>query len=170
MTGSSVTPSTWHCIVAAVPTAARSHQRALRVDQARHAPANAIALVSAIRFGFQMKVDSSIAEAETAIRSPATIPATGPAIDRASHHVTPTAAIPNRAICQVTASGESPAGQRRGRGQEVVVERAMVEVADRGRWPEQRDDAVLDEAPAGRACRGPDRRPTCRGSRGPAGA
>ena len=78
------------------------------VDHARHAPANATALVRAIRFGFQMKVDSSIAEAETAINSPATMPATGPAMERASHHVTPTAAIPNSAICHVTASGESP--------------------------------------------------------------
>ena len=55
------TPSTWHCIVTAARPPASSHQRALRVDQARHAPASAIALDRAIRFGFQMNVDSSIA-------------------------------------------------------------------------------------------------------------
>ena len=79
MTGSSVTPRTWHCIVTAVPTAASSHHRARRVDHARQAPASATALDSAMRFGFQMNVDSSMADAEIAIRSPATNPATGPA-------------------------------------------------------------------------------------------
>ena len=92
-----------------------------------------------------MKVDSSIAEAETAISSPATTPATGPA-DRARQPPRDAdGGDPDRAICHVTASGESPAGQRRGRGQEVVVAGAVVEVADRRRRPEQRDDPSLDE-------------------------
>ena len=67
MTGSNVTPRTWHCIVMAVPTAASSHHRARPLDQARHAPASAMALERAMRFGFQMNVDSSIADADTAI-------------------------------------------------------------------------------------------------------
>ena len=76
--------------------------------QARQAPASAIALESAMRFGFQMNVDSSTAEVETAIASPATSPATGPPIERASHHVTRTAAIPASAMSATTARGESP--------------------------------------------------------------
>ena len=75
---------------------------------ARHAPLRAIALDRAIRFGFQMNVDSSIAEAEIAIASPATTPATGPAIDWASHQVRTTAAIPASAMSVTTARGESP--------------------------------------------------------------
>jgi hypothetical protein len=55
-----------------------------------------------------MNVDSSMAEHETAMRSPAARPATGPPIERASHHVTPTAAMPLSAISATTASGESP--------------------------------------------------------------
>ena len=107
-TGSSVTPSTWHCIVTAVPTAAITHPRRRLVVQAYHAPASAIELDNAMRFGFQMNVDSSTAEADTAIARPATRPATGPPIDRASHHVTRTAAIPASAMRAATASGESP--------------------------------------------------------------
>ena len=42
--------------------------RASSADHARHAPANAIALASGTRLGFQMNVDSSTALAETAIR------------------------------------------------------------------------------------------------------
>jgi hypothetical protein len=49
--------------VIAVPRPASSHHRGRPVDHARHAPASAIALESAMRFGFQMKVDSSTAEA-----------------------------------------------------------------------------------------------------------
>ena len=81
-------------MVTAVPTAATSHHAGRRVVQARHAPASATALDRAIRLGFQMKVDSSTAAGEMAIASPATNPATGPAIERASHQVTPTAAMP----------------------------------------------------------------------------
>ena len=67
-----------------------------------------MALDKAIRFGFQMNVDSSIADVETAIARPATTPATGPAIDRASHQVTTTAAMPASAMSATTARGESP--------------------------------------------------------------
>ena len=67
-----------------------------------------IALLRAMRFGFQMNVDDSIDVAETAAASPATAPATGPPITRASHQTTATAAIPARAIRVTTASGESP--------------------------------------------------------------
>ena len=68
---------------------------------------NAIALESATRLGFQMNVDSSTAAGETAIRRPATKPAIGPPIDRASHHVTATAATPQTAIIAVTATGSA---------------------------------------------------------------
>ena len=55
------------------------------------------------------EVDSSIAAGETARSVPATRPATGPAtrppIDRASHHVSATAAIPRSAMNAVTATG-----------------------------------------------------------------
>ena len=37
-----------------------------------------------------------------------TVPLLGPPTDRASHHTTPTAAIPARAMTATTASGESP--------------------------------------------------------------
>ena len=103
--GRSAIPSTWHCIVTTSPTAATSHQRARPVVRARQAPASATALDRAIRFGFQMNVDSSIALAETAIMSAATNAATGPAIERASHQVTATAAVPASAISATTAVG-----------------------------------------------------------------
>jgi hypothetical protein len=61
-----------------------------------------------MRFGFQMKVDSSTAAADAARAMPATRPATGPAIERASHQTTPTARIPVSAMRPTTASGESP--------------------------------------------------------------
>ena len=115
------------------------------VVQAYQAPASAIELDRAIRFGFQMNVDSSTADAETAIASPATSPATGPPIDRASHHVTRTAAIPARAISPTTASGESPPVRKAAGREQVVVESAVVDVAERGRRPEQRHDPVPHE-------------------------
>jgi hypothetical protein len=55
-----------------------------------------------------MKVDSSIAAMEIAIRNPAVAPATGPPMARASHQVTPTAATPARAMSATTARAESP--------------------------------------------------------------
>ncbi len=55
-----------------------------------------------------MNVDSSTAAGDTAMASPATIPATGPPIDLASHQVTSTAAMPASAMSVTTASGESP--------------------------------------------------------------
>ena len=33
------------------------------------------------------------------------------------------------------------------RGQQVVVQRSVVDVTDRRRWPEQRDDAVSHQTP-----------------------
>ncbi len=95
-------------MVTAVAAADASHQRPSRLVQARHAVASASALNRGIGFGFQMNVDSSTAEIETAMRRPAASPATGPAIARASHHVTATAAIPLSAMSATTASGESP--------------------------------------------------------------
>ena len=56
--GSRITPSTWHCITTPVPTAAADPPARRPDDHARHAPASAIALDSAMRFGFQMNVDS----------------------------------------------------------------------------------------------------------------
>ena len=82
--------------------------RVARLDHACQAPANAIALDSAMRFGFQMNVDSSTAEVETAIASAGDQARDRPPIERASHHVTRTAAIPANAMSAVTASGESP--------------------------------------------------------------
>src|SRR5687767_9034065 len=100
-----------------VPSPATIHQPVFRVVHARHAPASATELVSAIRFGFQMNVDSSTALADTAIRKPAAAPAIEPPIERASHHVTPTAATPLSAIPATTPVGSAPvshaAGARR---------------------------------------------------------
>ena len=61
-----------------------------------------------MRFGFQMNVDSSIADAETAISPAATRPAAIPPIDRASHQVTATAATPAAAMAATTATGSEP--------------------------------------------------------------
>jgi len=118
MIGTRAMPRMWHCIVTAVPAPARSHQRGCCAVRARHAPARAIELERAMRFGFQRNVDSSMAAIETAMTRPAISPAIDPAMDRASHQVTPTAAMPTRAISATTASGESPpvnaaAGARR---------------------------------------------------------
>ena len=116
--GTKTRARTWSWMVTAVAAPASSHQRARPVDQARPAAARAIALDSWMRFGFHRNVDSSIAAIDTAIRRPAAKPARGPPIDRASHHVTPTAAIPAKAMKATTGSGESPplgiaAGARR---------------------------------------------------------
>ncbi len=56
-------------------------------------------------FGFQIAVDSRIELADTAISRPATRPATGPPIERASHQVIPTATTPPRAIAATTTVG-----------------------------------------------------------------
>ena len=69
-------------------------------------------------FGFQMNVDSSTAAVDSAMASPAASPASGPPMARASHHTTPTAAMPTSAMTATTARGESPpvraaAGPRR---------------------------------------------------------
>ena len=66
------------------------------------------ALDNAMRFGFQMNVDSSIALADRAITSAATMPAIGPEIERASHQVTATAATPASAISATTNVGCAP--------------------------------------------------------------
>ena len=116
--------------------------------RARHAAASESAAKNPIGFGFQMNVDSSIAAGETARSAPAIRPATGPPIDRPSHHVSATAAIPSRARKAVTATGspfDSPAD---GREQEVV-ERAMVELPDGRLRPEQRHDPVAGERDEG---------------------
>jgi hypothetical protein len=55
-----------------------------------------------------MNVDSSIAAAEKAISRPATRPAIGPPIDRASHQTTPMDAIPEAAMPAVAAVGFAP--------------------------------------------------------------
>ena len=61
-----------------------------------------------MRFGFQMNVDSSTADAETAIASPATRPGHGTADRACQPPRDTTAAIPASAIANTTASGESP--------------------------------------------------------------
>ena len=55
-----------------------------------------------------MNVDSSMALNDRAMTRAATKPATGPAIERASHQVTPTAATPARAISPTTKVGSAP--------------------------------------------------------------
>ena len=165
-TGSSVTPSTWHCIVTAVPTAATSHQPGRRLVQARHAPASATALDSAIRFGFQMNVDSSTAAGEMAIARPATNPATGPR-DRPGQpprHADrgdpgerdpgrPPPAASRRRSGPRPARGGSSRARRDGRRRSTSAARAT------GR-PRR------GPGPATSACRDPGRRPTCRASPG----
>ncbi len=101
-------PRTWHCIVTIAPVAASSHHRGEPLRQARSAAAKASADATGMRFGFQMNVDSSIPDGETAARSPATAAATGPPIIRASHQVAATAPMPNRAIQPMTATGSGP--------------------------------------------------------------
>ena len=146
--GSSTTPRTWHCIVIAIPTAATSHQPRRPPDHARHAPASAMALESAMRFGFQMKVDSSIAAADTAMSEPGHEP---------GHRSTDRARQPPRdsdrrdrrpsAISATTASGESPPVRKAAGTEQVVVAGAVVDIADRRRRAEERHDPVADERP-----------------------
>ena len=85
-----------------------------------------------------MKVDSSTAVAETAMRRPAASPATGPPIDRASQPRDATASDPRRGRSRRRPRRRIAAGSGRGRREQVVVERAVVEVADRRRRSEQR--------------------------------
>ena len=68
-------------------------------------------------------------------------------MERASHQTTPTAAIPASGDERDDGQRRVAAGQGRGRTQEVVVPGAVVDVADRGRWAEERHDAVLHEEP-----------------------
>ena len=86
-------------------------------------------------------------------------PASGPPSSRASHHVAATAPMPNSAISPVTATGSAP-GEERRRREQVVVDGAVVEGADRRLRAQQRDLAVDRRGPAGRACRCPGRRPS----------
>ena len=84
----------------------RATSAARPVVQARHAPASATALDRAMRFGFQMNVDSSIADAETAMTQAGHEPGDRPGDrPRQPPRRRPTAAIPARAISSVTASG-----------------------------------------------------------------
>ncbi len=146
--GSSATPRTWHCIVTAVPKAASSHQRRSPPVHARHAPARASALESAMRFGFQMNVDSSIAAADRdGIARPATAPATGPADGTGEPPHDAHGRDPRQRDEGHHGERRVTPGQGGGRAQQVVVPGAVVHVADRGRRPEQRQDTVLDERP-----------------------
>ena len=103
--GARAIPRTCAWIVTSKPRVATIHHRARPVRCACQAPASATLDDRAIRFGFQITVDSRVELAETAMSSPATKPASGPPIDRASHHVTPTAAMPARAIAPTTTVG-----------------------------------------------------------------
>ena len=143
--GSSATPRTWHCIVTAVPIAARSHQRRSPPVHARHAPASASALDSAMRFGFQMNVEFVDGGRRQRRREAGDGPGdrapdvTGqPPHDRHGGD-------PGQRDEGHDGEWRVAAGQRRGRAQQVVVPGAVVHVADRGRRPEQRHDAVLDQ-------------------------
>ena len=114
-----------------------------------------------------MKVDSSTAEAETAIARPGHEPGDRPA-DRPGQ---PPRDDDRGDPGQGDQRRRPPAANRRRSGtrpgaEQVVVERAVVDVADRGRRPEQRHDRRRGRARAARACRGPGRRPRSRASRG----
>ena len=92
-----------------------------------------------------MNVDSSMPAGETAARSPAARPATGPPSSRASHQVPATAATPEqRDLAGDRDRDPPPTG--RGRGQQVVVDGAVVERPDGGRRAEERDLAVRASA------------------------
>src|SRR2546426_8115987 len=106
-------------MVTAIPAAATSHHRARCVVQARQAPANVTAEERAIRFGFQMNVDPSTAVADTQRSRAAAIPASGPAIARASHQVTVTATTPDKAISPATQDRSPPPGQGEGAKRET---------------------------------------------------
>ena len=84
------------------------HHRGRPACHACQPAASAIELDSAIRFGFQMNVDSSTALAETAISSAATSPARRPRIAAPSQPVMATATMPPIAIQNVTAVGSAP--------------------------------------------------------------
>ena len=146
-TGSSVTPSTWHCIVTAVPTAASTHQRRRPVVQAHHAPASAIELDRAMRFGFQMNVDSSTAEARDGHRQARDEAGDRPADRSGQPPRDEHGGDPGQRDEGRDRERRIAAGQERGRCEQVVVERAVVDVADRRRRAEQRDDPVADEGP-----------------------
>ena len=145
--GRSATPRTWHCIVTAVPTAADEPPAAVAADHARQAPARATALESAMRFGFQMNVDSSTAAVDVAMTSPATSPATGPPIDARQPPHDPDRGDAGQGDERHDRERRVAAGQRRGRRQEVVVPGAVVDVADRGRRAQKRHDAIANERP-----------------------
>ena len=133
------------CWTTAWAAPAASHQRGLRVVQARHAKAIASEAASGRRFGFQMNVEAAHRRGRGGGEQAGDSPATGPPIARPSHQVTPTAAIPPSAIHRTTAVGSVPPDGDRGRGEQVVVERAVMDVADRGLRAEQRDDPVRHE-------------------------
>ncbi len=92
-----------------------------------------------------MKVEDETAVADVAASRPATSPAAGPPIDLPSHQVTPTAAIPKIAIRKSDRGRVRASRGNGGRGKEVVVERAVMDVADRGRRSQERHDAVGHE-------------------------
>ena len=100
--------SQWACMAIMAPSAARSHHRALRRTHASRAPTSASALAAGMTFGFQRNVDDSTAVADVARTSAAARPATGPPIDRASHHVSPTATMPRTAMSATTIVGSEP--------------------------------------------------------------
>ena len=140
-------PSTWHCIVTAVPMPATSHQPVAPPDHARHAAASATALERAMRFGFQMKVDSSTAAIETAI-----VEAGHEAGDRPTDRACQPPDDPDGRDARQGDEGDHgqrrvATGQGRGRTQQVVVPGAVVDVADRGGRTEERDHAIADEGP-----------------------
>ena len=105
-------PSTCSWVTTPADPIASAHQPARPLVQPFHAAAIERTAKKPIGFGFQMNVDSSIAAGDTASSVPATRPATGPAtrppIERASHHVSATAAIPSSAMKAVTATGSPP--------------------------------------------------------------
>ena len=145
--GSSATPRTWHCIVTATPMAATTHHHARPPDHARHAPASAIALDSAIRFGFQMKVEFVDRGRRHGDHEPGHGSRHRPA-DRAGeppHH-------PDRRHAgdrdeRHDRERRIAPGQEGRRAQEVVVPGAVVDITDRGRRTQQRHDPVLDQRP-----------------------
>ena len=145
--GSIVTPSTWHCIVIAVPTPASSHQRGSRRrpgppgtgqrDRARQR--DEVRVPDERRFLDRRGRDRHREAGHEAGHRAPDRPCQPPRHeDRGDPRQRDERRHRERRIA---------AGQERRRGEQVVVERAVVDVTDRGRRSEQRDHAVAHEGP-----------------------
>ena len=143
--GRSVTPRTWHCIVIAVPTAASSHHRGSPGRPRTPRPGEG----DRARQGDEVRVpderglvdgrrgDGHREPGDETGDRPADVAGQPPRHEHGGD--------PGQRDEGDHRERRIAAGQQRGRGQQVVVERAVVDVADRGRRAEQRHDAVAHE-------------------------